>query len=129
VNCHCVLVAAVDELRERVDTVGALVVDTVEVERSERIVGGSHDEQTGEPAVPVLEGIPHASGFEGGQRFGGVPAKVAPFGAELVRTPLGGSAVESLLGAGGSSISGEAARPVAYAMRLAAPGPLGSERH
>ena len=40
-----ILVAAVDELGERVDAIGAFVVDAVEIERPERIVGGPHDEE------------------------------------------------------------------------------------
>src|SRR6266545_461447 len=52
-----VLVAAIDELRERVHPVGSLIVHAGEIERTQRIVRWTNHEESREPAGEVLEDV------------------------------------------------------------------------
>src|SRR3954451_10699273 len=59
-----VLVAAIDELGDAVMAVRALVVDAREVERAERIMGGTDQVQAGRPTRP-RQRIMQIGGLEG----------------------------------------------------------------
>jgi hypothetical protein len=80
-----VFIATIDELREEVRAVGSLVVDAVEIERPERIVRGTDQEQSREPAGRTLDRVAQRRSLERGQLLAGAAAEIGPPGSELVR--------------------------------------------
>src|SRR5690349_22005907 len=98
-----VLVTTIDELAERLDAIGAIVVGTREIERAERIVQRADDKQTGESTVELLEHVVQTCRFEGGQILAGTPPQLDPAGTQFVGAGLGrrGADQDHLLGAGG----------------------------
>src|SRR5258708_35090306 len=69
-----VLIAAIDELRDGVEPVRTLVVNTREIERAQRVVRGADEEEPGESSAGALQRITQAGGFEREQLLGGPPS-------------------------------------------------------
>ena len=128
-----VLVPSIEELAERVGAIGPLVVDAAEIQRSQRVVRGTDNEQAGEPAGELLERITQGRSLERGQLFAGTASKIAAARAQLVdvRGRLRGRHQNHLFGSCGSDLleqARQAAWTIADAMCLPAPWPFGRER-
>ena len=70
-----ILVAAIDELAERLSPVGSFIVHPSEIQRPERIVRGADDEETGEATLELFEHIAQARRLEGRELFAGTAAE------------------------------------------------------
>ena len=81
-----ILVSAIDELRDRVDTVRSLVIDAGKVERTDRIVHRPNHEEPGESSGGVFDDVAEGGGLEGSERLRGAAANVSAPGAQFVRT-------------------------------------------
>ena len=127
-----VLVAAVEKLAHRLEAVGALVVNAGEIQRGQRIVAGTDQEEAGKPAGVLIQRITKRGGLECRQLFAGTTAHIGAPGAQLVgtsRTWRGGDE-DDLLCPGVCRLFEQAAQrigTITKAVRFAAPGPLGAE--
>ena len=127
-----VLVAAVQKLAHRLEAVGALVVNAGEIQRRQRIVAGTDEEEAGKPAGELIQGITKRGGLECRQLFAGATAHIGASGAQLVgtsRTRRGGDE-DDLLCPGVCRLFEQAAQrigTITQAVRFAAPRPLGAE--
>src|SRR5699024_10754919 len=82
-----VFVAAIEQLGQGLHAVRSLVADAGEIERAERVVRRTDDEEPGDPAVEVLERISQHGSLEGAEMFAGTAAQVGAAGAQFVRAP------------------------------------------
>ena len=71
-----VFIAAVDELGERLRSVGTLVVDPAEVQGGEREMRGTNDERRGEALARLRQCVSQRGGFERGEVLAGPPTNV-----------------------------------------------------
>ena len=84
-----VFVAAIHELRERLDAIRALIVHTREIKRAKRVVSRTNDKQPGKPPVALIEQVVETGSLEGGQIFAGASTELDAAGTQLVSLCLG----------------------------------------
>ena len=70
-------VPAVRQLRQEKGPVRPFVVHTAEIERTQRIVSRTDDEEAGEPPVELLEDVAQARRLEGSELLAGPSPEIA----------------------------------------------------
>jgi len=128
-----VLVAAIDELAERLPPIGSFIVNAGKIQRPERIVCGADDEETGESALELFEHIAQARSFKGGEVLACTAAEFHPAGTQLVGTDFRRRCADEndLFCSGSRNLaeqSAESRRSVAQPVRLPSPRPLRGKR-
>ena len=79
-----ILVAAVEQLAQRVRAIGPFVVDAGEIERPQRIVRRTNDEQASEAASELFQAVAQRCDFESGQLLARMASEISPARAQLV---------------------------------------------